>query len=1399
MISSRKTLRCFRLHFSFLCLSILVSQAGYGQDHPSSPLEGAAFSASPTEISAAAATIPPSKDAPVTVLYEEDKNQLDADGRVTNSHRLIYRIETQAGVESWTETSVEWESFYQKEPTLRARIIRTDGALIELDQKTITDVPARNESEGTYSDERIHKAPLPGLGIGAIVETETTRIDKEPYFSSGGVYRFYFQRGVPIAESRIIVEAAAALPLQYRTGFLSDTAIKDDSVDGVRRLVFEERNLPAAINSDIALATREQHTPWAEVSTGKSWEAVAQSYRLLAEPQIQPDQVKAFVSRATATATPPADPQARLALIQQLVSELHREVRYTGIEFGQSKLQPEQPSEVLKRHYGDCKDKASLLVAMLRASGISADLALLNAGPGRDVTPELPGMNQFDHAIVYVPATGTGDKPLWIDATAEFTKVGELPYGDQGRLALVIAETSKALSKTPEAHPEDSVLVETREFYLADYGPSRVVESSQTTGYVDSSYRASYGDTTNKELRTNLESYVRNIYAAKSLGKVEGSDPKDFSKPFVLRLEIEKSKRGNTGITDGAVAMYPTGAFSNLPRWFSVDPDAEGRKLTAEEEADRAKAQQQRAAEYDLQPFIAERRYRITPPAGFVLRALPADKTTQMGPAVLTQTFTSDQAGILTAVFRFTTGKERYTVDEALALRTAVIAANKEDAVMAFFDQAGSKQIAAGKVREGLATDRTLVESRPNDPLPHIRLAYALLTAGVGEAARAEAVKATVLAPKSALAYATLGWVLQFNMIGVHFGPGFDLNGAVEAYRKAKELDPEDLEIRENLAILYEYDTDGVRYASVPGLKNAIEEYRELTKVDKATGERYEDNILFDLLYSQQYKELLAELGPLPSTLTRSSLGISATIALNGLDAGIKRADQIPGDAAQRSSALRNSGSQLIALRLYPEATGVLSAGLQGQQDVATVARQVEIFRNLQPYKPAAATEWSSEAVVKRLIAAGLANKLDAATIPKLISRAGYPTDAAWLKAIKKNEDSGGGLASSAERSGFSPITLSDIMLGTMKVTTKGDDATGYRVTIQLLGAGVQQFFVDKEEGSYKIVASQDDFAEVGNAALYFLHHGNEPMARSLLDWKRDAMHKGGGDDPLSGPLLPRFWTTGESQGADAIELASASLLTFEANIADLLPAIAARRDKWTAGKPDQTDLNLLLAMGYYRIGNAAGARKAGEALVKDWPDSASAVQLAGNAYSLDHDWAAWTTLVDGRLAKHPTDREMLLEKSRIEQAQDNFAAARKSLHAVLDSNDVTAGDYNNYAWNSLFEKSVDADAIQAAQQSNMLSKNSSFAALHTLACLYAAAGKTVEAKETLLQAMHAANMGKPDPETWFAFGAIYEQYGVADAATTAFRKVEKPDRPLGPTDTYVLAQAHLKSLAATP
>jgi tetratricopeptide (TPR) repeat protein len=98
------------------------------------------------------------------------------------------------------------------------------------------------------------------------------------------------------------------------------------------------------------------------------------------------------------------------------------------------------------------------------------------------------------------------------------------------------------------------------------------------------------------------------------------------------------------------------------------------------------------------------------------------------------------------------------------------------------------------------------------------------------------------------------------------------------------------------------------------------------------------------------------------------------------------------------------------------------------------------------------------------------------------------------------------------------------------------------------------------------------------------------------------------------------------------------------------------------------------------------------------------------------------------------------------------------------------------------------------AHRANDLSKNNNFSIIHTLACVYAQAGKTGQAREYLLKAMDAAQLEEPNSEVWFGFGLIAEQYGAADAADSMYHRVEEPEFEY-PGSSYVLAQQHLGAL----
>ena len=74
-----------------------------------------------------------------------------------------------------------------------------------------------------------------------------------------------------------------------------------------------------------------------------------------------------------------------------------------GLEFGIHGYKPYKVTQVLARRFGDCKDKASLLIALLREVGVDAELVLVRTRRGGRLDPEPASLAVFDHAIVYVP------------------------------------------------------------------------------------------------------------------------------------------------------------------------------------------------------------------------------------------------------------------------------------------------------------------------------------------------------------------------------------------------------------------------------------------------------------------------------------------------------------------------------------------------------------------------------------------------------------------------------------------------------------------------------------------------------------------------------------------------------------------------------------------------------------------------------------------------------------------------------------------------------------------------------------------------------------------------------------------------------------------------------------
>ncbi len=196
-----------------------------------------------------------------------------------------------------------------------------------------------------------------------------------------------------------------------------------------------------------------------------------------------------------------------------------------------------------------------------------------------------------------------------------------------------------------------------------------------------------------------------------------------------------------------------------------------------------------------FEPFVTEWHYRIRPPVGFQARKLPADGVQTLGRRKLESEFKLAADGTVNATWRFDTVKRRYTPAETDALLAALRELKDAETQLIAFDQVGVALRAEGDFKGALHANDQLVAKYPRKAVHRLRAATALLEAGLGTRAQREALAATKLEPKSALAWKTLGWMLQHDAVGRRFGDGFDRAGALAAYHKARALEPENADI----------------------------------------------------------------------------------------------------------------------------------------------------------------------------------------------------------------------------------------------------------------------------------------------------------------------------------------------------------------------------------------------------------------------------------------------------------------------------------------------------------------------------------------------------------------------------------------------------------------------------
>jgi tetratricopeptide (TPR) repeat protein len=1078
-----------------------------------------ALSASPEAILKAAAAQPAPKDGDIEMLFEEHVYRLDDEGRQHRIARRVYRYLTEKGVDDWSCTEADWSPWCEEKPVFHVRVITPDGQVHALDPESIGEAPAEQDSPTLFSDDKLLRAPLPAIVVGAVVEEEIESREVRSLFDHGIVERFSLTQQYPVRKLRLSIEAPSALPLKYEA-IGCDSKPARSEAGGRTTLVFELGPLPATPAPEPYLPAENMKLPEIVFSTGKSWADVAAVYSDLVEAHLDLDTVRPLVEKAIGKETD------RDKIIELLLASLRSQIRYTGIEFGRGAIVPRSTRETLSRRYGDCKDQATLLVAMLRIAGIKAHVALLRTGRYDDIAPNLPGLGDFDHAIVYVPggagvspagsaagtAAGSGTAagtaaPLWIDPSARCAPAGWIPLVDQDRLALLASRETKDLVHTATMDYKDNTGDQVIEMFPSDNGRGRVRITVSCSGSYAEDLREDYASLGIKAIRKRWKDYLKEQFHSHSSPRLEYSPPLDLTKPFHVVAEATDARIGQFEESSAMLTLQPDPLFQRLPDFFrgivTEEDDGDSDRTTA------SPLEERKGPLLLPEPHRRQLQYRITLPAGFTVKALPASSIKHCGPATISQRYAMRDDNVVEATFSLDTGSGRFTADQVDELRQAIAELAKDEEtpweVKIPLDNVAAAKMAAGRVAEALAHARADIERFGNRSDQHAFYSRLLLKAGLGEAARAEARKAVELEPRSAIAYANLARTLTYDLLGCHFRPGMDWAGAAEAYAKALELDPADVTTRMDWAILLEHDEDGLRYAPGTRLDDAIEEYR---KAQRQLGSRnrleaLEVNLATALLYREKYadlEKLATRAGKSPSW--RGFL-VAAVAARQGISAADHRATEIAGGADARREILEIAAECLQKARLYPQAAALYEAAAQDAEKPEELRAKAKAIAQLRRIDESNLAQDAPRRVVQQLFAAAISGSKAADKIPALLTATASPADiAAAREAIFRAVFPA---LETARENQVPPLRIVDsIMQADFKV--EGDAASGYRVRVSGEKLNDSQWQIVMDQGQARIappIAKPTIFNDMAWSAVVSDHVTPQALEEALAAVKQ--------------------------------------------------------------------------------------------------------------------------------------------------------------------------------------------------------------------------------------------------------------------------------------------------------
>lgn len=362
----------------------------------------------------------------VITLADVSVERLQSNGQSTVHAQQVFLMANDRGARDYSTRYIQYSHATQKLVVLGARLYKADGRVLEAEDQG--EVSVADTSVSMYYDTRSRALRFATLEKGDTIELEY-RISPNSGVNPYGQYfgtLIAFQNGLPQRLRRYVLIAPASLKLNVVEQRMPVRAAV--SGDALRQVYQWEATNIAPLSVEPRGPSLTEVAPYVSISTFSDWNQLGRWYAELITPQFVLDgELRDVLDQITANAK--SEPEK----IHEIHEFVLRNTHYVAMEFGVYSYKPYAVTQTYARRFGDCKDKASLMIALMRAAGIDAEFALVRTRKLGDVSERATNIAVFNHAVVYIPKYDT-----WLDGTAEYAGSRELPLDDQGAMALSV-------------------------------------------------------------------------------------------------------------------------------------------------------------------------------------------------------------------------------------------------------------------------------------------------------------------------------------------------------------------------------------------------------------------------------------------------------------------------------------------------------------------------------------------------------------------------------------------------------------------------------------------------------------------------------------------------------------------------------------------------------------------------------------------------------------------------------------------------------------------------------------------------------------------------------------------------------------------------------------------------